>query len=206
MIHGAATASRAALTVQLWRDSISPRVLAQQRAQGAKDGSEVGAAHLTGDAERRRDPISNRIAQRLLEYVERREERAGGPVFALEEPKGLAQRLGTPMPELTDSLRERHARSDGRDERIDSIGPRRPKCLLACCCATPKQEDRNVGRDASGNERGHGHGRDEKSCDSDEQCPCCARADQARHRCARYPRLVDELLQSTARSSPWRIT
>ena len=67
--HGAVTARRAALTVQLCRASSSPRVLASSLrnwAQRAQQAAHVGPAYVASDAERLDDAVGTGSASLAL--------------------------------------------------------------------------------------------------------------------------------------------
>ena len=73
--QGAATASRAPLTVQACRASSSDagaRVVAQEAGQAAQQPAEVAAADLAGDPQPLDDPVADGVGQPLLEPVEGR--------------------------------------------------------------------------------------------------------------------------------------
>ena len=85
-IHGAPTASRAALTVQPCRVSSSARVRASSRRkvdERPQQPAEVAAADLAGDPQRLDEAVAHRVGQPLLE-----------PVEALVEPARRAVVLG----------------------------------------------------------------------------------------------------------------
>ena len=99
--HGAATASRAALTVQrLPGLELGPGagVLAQEARQGAQQVAEVGAADLAGDAQALDEPVADGVAQPVLEPVEAVVEAPGEPVVVRERPERLAQLLRARVP------------------------------------------------------------------------------------------------------------
>ena len=78
--HGAQTARRAPLTVQLCRASISPRARASSRkrlTEAAQQAADVGAADLAGEQERFDDAVGHRVGELCRPAVRR---------LALNEP------------------------------------------------------------------------------------------------------------------------
>ena len=110
MIHGAATPSRAAFTIQDCRASTSARMatsLAERGRQVAQHGGEFGSTDLAGHPQRLEDAIGHRIGEPRLQSVHGDGEVAGGDVVPFERarspPGSLPARLWARVTTLSGS-------------------------------------------------------------------------------------------------------
>ena len=149
-IHGAATASRAALIVQPCRVSSSARVRASSRRNAdkrAQQPAEVGAADLTRHPQRLDDAVTHRVGERRLEPVEAVVEPAGRAVVLAEAGERPAQLLRTADAELGQRLGQRQPGADAGGEVVDDVRPQLAQLGTSPPGPEPHQRDRAVRSD-----------------------------------------------------------
>ena len=145
-------------------------VLAQERRQRAQQPTEIGAAHLTGDAKGLHDAISDRIGKPRLEPVQTCLEASGGPVVLTKTSEGGLQRLWPPVRELGQRLGQRHACSDCRCQVVDNVGPEIAQLLPTLSLPTADECRRRASGEQAECNRYNGGERDDVDDDHDDKC------------------------------------